>query len=853
MNNPETRKMRRQEDFPVSVQLVDLPEVHAERCRRLARERGWAFLGPEDTSPPDVLITPQGGTRRDESKEGSKEGSGKRGPRTPQVWLVDDGVELAPPKSPDLIQYLPMKADDTIWVALIENAVHMGRLLTRFYERIHHLQQVSTTDALTGLYNRMHLLRVLSNEYKRYQRTGAPLSCIMIDLDHFKNINDTYGHSFGDQILSAFAQVLSDTVRESDIIGRYGGEEFLCILPNTNIDGACAAAEKLRRVIEARVFTEGFFNIEITSSFGVSSTSPEVKTEGGLIQIADRALYRAKQTGRNRVCVVDGARPQAATGERGDAGSGDAGRGDRPTVLIAHAHPDELLFYKALQANQQFDVAVVENSDDALKWLATHTPAAALIKANLQPLNGWDLIERVRSKTADNYFPIAILESETGSSVSLSESRTGADDVFSEAIGEDEFGRRIRVFLRLKLLHDRFNETYERLTGARARLVKAERLSALGQMASGVAHDFNNVLSTILGRTERLLRTYSEEKIGEELRAVHKAAADGAKSVRRIQEFSRTISDMDSSPQSVAETIADCIDLTRVRWKDEAEKNGFRIRILNQVDASLVTSANPTELREVFVKLFVNAFDAMPKGGEIILRSFQPEGDERFLIEMEDTGTGMDAAVQKRIFEPFFSTKSGGGTGLGLSIVYGIVTRIGGMIEAESEPGRGTTFRIWFPRSVVREEPEARRSIAPMPVELEVHPKGPDLKVLVVEDEASVRDLFVDVLVEEGYAVDQAECARDAMALMKRRTYDAVLTDLGMPDLPGWDVARFAKEQCPQTCVLLTSGWGDDYSDEFLKSRGVDHWLPKPVSLDELFSILRKVAPVSAKDSKDMA
>lgn len=834
------------EEFPVAVQLLNLTDAHADRCRRLARERGWVFLGPEDTSPPDVLITPYGGTRRDESREGAV----KRGPRTPQVWLVEEGMEIDPPTSPDLIQCLPAASADAIWIALIENAVHMGRMLSRFYERIHHLQEVSTTDALTGLYNRMHLLRVLSNEYKRYQRTGASLSCIMIDLDHFKNINDTYGHSFGDQILSAFAQLLSDTIRESDIIGRYGGEEFLCVLPNTDIEGACAVAEKLRRVVEARVFTEGFFNIEITASFGVSSTSPDVTTEGGLVQLADRALYRAKQTGRNRVCLADGRRP-GATVKSG--GSEEIGGSGKPTILVAHPNPEALQFYKALEENRQFNVVHVDNSDDALKWLTLHTPAAALFRANLRPVNGWDLIDRIRSKTSDSYYPIAILESETGSTEHLAENRTGADDVFSEAIGEDEFSRRIRVFLRLKLLHDRFNETYERLTGARARLVKAERLSALGQMASGVAHDFNNVLSTILGRTERLLRTHGHERIGEELRAVHKAAADGAKSVRRIQEFSRTISDMDASPQSIAEIIEDCIELTRVRWKDEAEKNGIRIKISNRVDPSLLASANPSELREIFVKLFVNAIDAMPEGGDLILRSVEPTGDQRFLIELEDTGVGMEPAVAKRVFEPFFSTKTEGGTGLGLSIVYGIITRLGGMIEVESEPSIGTTFRLWFPRAEPVEEAEPRRTVAPMPVELEVHPRGPELRVLVVEDEASVRDLFVDVLAEEGFTVDEAECARDAISLMKNRLYDAVLTDLGMPDLPGWDVARVAKEKCPQTCVLLTSGWGDDYSEDFLKGRGVDHWLPKPVSLDELFNVLRTVEPVPRPDSQRMA
>lgn len=835
-----------QEHAPVAVQLVNLLEPQAERCRRLARERAWIVLGPEDTSPPDVVITRYGGTGRDESREGAI----KLGPRTPQVWVAAAGREIEKPRNSELVQVLPEGSDDPIWVALIENSAQMGRLLGRFYDRIHHLQQISTTDALTGLYNRMHLQRVLSNEYKRYQRTGASLSCIMVDLDHFKNINDTYGHSFGDQILSAFAQLLSDSIRESDIIGRYGGEEFLCILPNTDIEGALAVAEKLRRVVEARVFTEGFFNIELTASFGVSSTSPDVSSEGGLVQMADRALYRAKQTGRNRVCVADGARPDAAASAPRDP---DTYSADRPTILIAHRQPEELRFYQALTAKNQFNVVTVTNSEDALKWLSLHTPTAALFKTNLQPLSGWDLIDRIRSKTSDQYFPIAILESETGSAESLATTRTGADDVFSEAIGEDEFNRRIHVFFRLKLLHDRFNETYERLTAARARLVKAERLSALGQMASGVAHDFNNVLSTILGRTERMLRSHGREKIGEDLRVIQRAAAEGAKSVRRMQEFSRTISDMDSMPLSVAEVVEDCIELTRLRWKDEAEKHGIRIKLTNRIDPALLASANPAELREVFIKLFINAIDAMPRGGEIILRSTAPDGDERFAIEVEDTGVGMTPSVAKRVFEPFFTTKNEGGTGLGLSIVYGIMTRLGGIIEVESQPERGSVFRLWFPRAAPAEASAPRRALAPMPVDLGPSPNSVKLRVLVVEDEASVRDLFVDVLSEEGYTVDEAECGRDAITLLNSKTYDAVLTDLGMPDLPGWDVARAAKEQCAQTCVILTSGWGDDYSESFLQGRGVDHWLPKPVSLDELFSVLRSVQPIPQSNTQRMA
>jgi two-component system, cell cycle sensor histidine kinase and response regulator CckA len=263
--------------------------------------------------------------------------------------------------------------------------------------------------------------------------------------------------------------------------------------------------------------------------------------------------------------------------------------------------------------------------------------------------------------------------------------------------------------------------------------------------------------------------------------------------------------------------VDDCIEITRIRWKDEAERHGIRIEVANRVAPALRTLANPGELREVFIKLFTNAIDAMPKGGAISVRSVDDPKDERFAIEIEDTGAGMEPAVLRRVFEPFFTTKNEGGTGLGLSIVYGIMTRLGGMVEAESRPGHGSVFRLWFPRAAERRSPPTKRAgRARSRRACPAGRPGPALRVLVVEDEASVRDLFVDVLSEEGCDVDEAECARDAMALMENRIYDAVLTDLGMPDLPGWEVARFAKQKCPKTRVILSSGWGDEYSREEL-------------------------------------
>ena len=830
---------------PITIGAGDLTDPLASRLQHLALARGWIVLHSKDPTEPDVSIRLAGSDAAGPKDRGQDDSWWLEGS---WVELCEKGSESRPSGEDELVHRLPVDSNDDLWITVIENAAHVGRAVRRRREKIQHLHHASTTDAMTGVYNRTHLLSVLSKEYKRFQRSGEPLSCFLIDIDHFKNINDTYGHKFGDEILIAFSQLLRDSIRESDIIGRYGGEEFLCILPNTNLDGACALAEKLRSTIEARIFSEGFFNIDLSGSFGVASTtSADITNSEQLLQWADRALYRAKQSGRNRVCLADEKIGVSAT----HAGVHHLlhSEGDKPVLLLAHQHYEDLLFYHSLARRGSFELVTMTDGDAVLNYLSKNPPTIALIQATLPPLGGGELVRRIRGRMTDHYFPIAILQPADLTAHQDTSYHAGADDILSEMISVSEFERRMQVFLRLKLLHERFTETYDRLTAARARLVKAERLSALGQMASGVAHDFNNVLSAILGRTEQLLRAHGEdESLSKELSVIQKAASDGAKTIKRIQEFSRSISHLDSMAVPLADIVDDCLQLTRVKWKDEAGKLGIKYEIENKVDPSLATSANPTELREVFMNLIINALDAMNEGGKLEIRSRRPKGSDRFLIEVRDDGPGMEAEVAKRIFEPFFTTKNERGTGLGLSITYGIVTRMGGKIEVRSAPGRGTVFQLWFlPPEKQEENLELERVSVPVEVTLQAH--GPKLAVLVVDDEESVRDLFVDVLREEGHTVFEADCARKAMELATLHHLEAVITDLGMPDLPGWDVARFVKDRSPGTFVVLTSGWGDDFSEEYLAARGVDRWLPKPVSLDELFSLLRSVQPIA--DDKD--
>ncbi|MFA4029413.1 MAG: hypothetical protein GDYSWBUE_000163 [Candidatus Fervidibacterota bacterium] len=171
----------------------------------------------------------------------------------------------------------------------------------RLYEQ---MERLSLTDALTGIANRRHIERHLEIEFARAKRYNYPLSAIMLDIDHFKRFNDIHGHLTGDRVLQGLARLLTNIARASDLVGRYGGEEFLIICAYTDLNGALALAERIRRAVEQTAFEsrEGE-KLHITISAGVATFPEDAQDSVGLIEAADKALYVAKQTGRNKVCA----------------------------------------------------------------------------------------------------------------------------------------------------------------------------------------------------------------------------------------------------------------------------------------------------------------------------------------------------------------------------------------------------------------------------------------------------------------------------------------------------------------------------------------------------------------------
>lgn len=352
---------------------------------------------------------------------------------------------------------------------------------------------------------------------------------------------------------------------------------------------------------------------------------------------------------------------------------------------------------------------------------------------------------------------------------------------------------------RLRSCLARIAEAHAEHEQQRERATHAEKMAALGELSFGVAHNVNNTLTGILGRAQLLMRNNDREKTIKGLELIIKSAEDGAHIIRRIQDFARERPSREFQLISVSELLKEVCEMSRPRWESVAEG----IRCSSGSNCAAVVMGDPVELREVLVNMIYNAVDAMPNGGNIYLDAY--ETNERVIMTIADSGTGMSAEVKTRLFNPFFTTKGKAGTGMGLAVSFGIVRRHDGSIEVDSEIGKGTTFRISLPlangtSSRTGNSQNSSTTAGPRP-----------LRLLVVDDEVTVRDVLAEALKAEGCEVITAENGLVALEVFDKYDgeFDAVFTDIGMPDMNGWELATAIRRRSENIALAIVSGWAD--------------------------------------------
>jgi signal transduction histidine kinase/CheY-like chemotaxis protein len=415
-----------------------------------------------------------------------------------------------------------------------------------------------------------------------------------------------------------------------------------------------------------------------------------------------------------------------------------------------------------------------------------------------------------------------------------------ADNGFSS--GDCEFLRQLAEHLALVLnqvqLYRALESAYQDMRQTQRHMIQQEHLRALGQMASGIAHDINNALSPASIYVHMIRER--EPNIGaearEQLAIVERAIEDVGNTVGRMREFYRRGEvDFTPAPVNLNQIVEHVIALTQARWSDIPRERGKVIDVRTELAPDLPSvMGSESELRDGLVNLVLNAVDAMPDGGTLTFRTRSAE-EARVRIDVQDTGVGMDEQTRRRCIEPFFTTKGERGTGLGLPMVYGMLERHSGEIEIDSSTGHGTRVSLSFPAASEGDSTATGAYLALLPAH--------SLRVLTIDDDPLILSALRDILERDGHSVVTAEGGQEGIdnflaAEGGSGRFSVVITDLGMPHIDGRSVAATVKATRPEVVVLLLTGWGRRMKKQGECPEHVDRILSKPPKLSDLRAAL---------------
>ena len=534
----------------------------------------------------------------------------------------------------------------------------------------------------------------------------------------------------------------------------------------------------------------------------------------------------------------------------------------RAKILIVDDEPSNVrLLERILEISGCTSVRGTTDSREALTQFFDFEPDIILLDLNMPHLDGFAVMQQLKSAvSAEDYLPILVLTADITTDTKRRALANGAKDFVTKPLDHSEVILRIRNLLETRFLHvemqrqnslledqvrertARLEEAVNELRSTQEHIVKQERLRALGMMAGGVAHDFNNALTMILGYGELLLPWLQEHGSPREqtyLNHIVAAAQDATHVVSRLRDFYRPAENNEIRlPVDLNEIALQVVSLTAPRWKGRGLAEGVQIDVQTELRETPPVAANAAELREVLTNLIFNAIDAMPVGGLITIGT-TPLADG-VALTVTDTGIGMTDSERERCLEPFFTTKGEGGTGLGLAVVYGIIQRHGGTIEIASEKGVGTTFTIHLPATVA-----GKGADAPIVERLDR-----TLRVLIVDDQDIICELIAEHLASDGHTTASAAHGHEALELFRTGHFDLVITDQSMPMMNGIQLGCAIKVLSPATPVVLLTGFGDEMLALGGCPPGVDLVLGKPVSLADLrravFQAMEKAEPLAS-------
>ena len=511
--------------------------------------------------------------------------------------------------------------------------------------------------------------------------------------------------------------------------------------------------------------------------------------------------------------------PTSSTLNTSDASSTSPSARALPRIVWADDNTD-MRDYVARLLSPAYEVIAVGDGEAALEAVRERLPDLVLSDAMMPRLDGFGLLKALRADERTRRLPVILLSARAG----------------EESTVEERTAQLAAAATRQEQLNAELKGAYDELRQTQQAVMQQERLRALGQMASGIAHDINNAISPVMLYTETLLdrETTLTPRAREYLETIQRAVDDVAHTVARLREFYRQREqNLSLTPVELNRMIQQVVELTRARWNNMPQQSGTVINVQTELanDLPQVMGAE-SEIREALTNLVFNSVDAMPQGGTLTLRTGHDSGGS-VQLEVADTGVGMSEETRKRCLEPFFTTKGKRGTGLGLAMVYGVVQRHSADIDIRSELGRGTSVLLKFAaRYVVAEEQPAV-----------VQAPAGNLRILIVDDDPIVLKSLSDTLGADGHAIISANGGEAGITTFRNaqtsnHRFDVVVTDLGMPYVDGRRVASAVKATSPSTPVILLTGWGKKMIAEGDAPAHVDRVLSKPPRLRELRAAL---------------
>ncbi len=522
-------------------------------------------------------------------------------------------------------------------------------------------------------------------------------------------------------------------------------------------------------------------------------------------------------------------------------------------ILLVEDDFEDVDYLKEILSEVQFlfKVINVETLEEAMACLDEKETDIILLDLNLPDSRGVDTFTAMNNHAHKK--PIIVMSGNLDEDLALKTVNMGAQDYLMKGkIDGHLLTKAIRYAMGRYKAEEELRDTNQKLENAMEELqrtqkkaIQQERLRALGEMTSGIVHDFNNFLASIVGFSDLLLMRSEYlgdvERTRHYLEMINTAGKDSAEVIKRLSSFYRS---KDSSGKlgavDLSAVVEKTIHLTEPKWRDQARDKGVEIEIKKELTETPFVSGNDSELREVLTNLIFNATDAINHKGTITIRTRLDEEDGYALLEVCDTGSGMPEEVQEKCLEPFFSTKGEHGTGLGLSMVFGVIKRHQGDIRIESELHKGTTFVIKLP---LYEDTYSCH-------EKEVKELTSHLRVLVVDSNLGVCNFLEEYFSGEGHMVTLAHDGIQGIEKFDETIHDLVITGQGIPKINGNKLAETIKKIAPQIPVVMLTGFGEVSSLSEKLPTGVDFVLGKPLFINDLHQVLVEIESGMEKNKK---